>query len=290
MSNPDHTRKEVSRSYARAVTSKPPPGAAATCCAGSESKGAAAKLAGYRAAELESLPPDAVVNSFGCGNPIAFSAVKTGDVVVDLGSGAGIDLLLAAQKVGPAGRVIGIDMTDEMVAKARENLAAVVGGATNVEVRKGLIEDLPVESNSVDWVISNCVINLSPEKARVFREIARVLKPGGRMLVSDIVVEDLPSRVREDQALYNGCVAGAISEREYVAGLRDAGLAEIQVTERLIYTTDQLRGIIGSDVQDACCGAGGSRVADDADQLSQTLAGKVWSAYFTATKPSPARS
>ena len=134
------------------------------------------------------------------------------------------------------------------------------------------------------------MINLSPEKARVFREIARVLKPGGRMLVSDIVVEDLPARLREDQALYNGCVAGAISEREYVAGLRDAGLAEIEVTERLIYTTDQLRGIIGSDVQDACCGEGCAGAADDADQLSQTLAGKVWSAHFTATKPSPVRS
>ena len=128
MSNPDQTRKEVARSYARAVTANPVPGAAATCCAGSQPKGAAVKLAGYRAPELESLPPDAVVNSFGCGNPLAFSAVKAGDVVVDLGSGAGIDLLLAAQKVGPAGRVIGIDMTDEMIAKARENLAAVVGG------------------------------------------------------------------------------------------------------------------------------------------------------------------
>ncbi|MHC4107511.1 MAG: methyltransferase domain-containing protein, partial [Planctomycetota bacterium] len=118
------------------------------------------KLAGYHAPELESLPPDAVVNSFGCGNPLAFGEVKAGDVVVDLGSGAGIDLLLAAQKVGPTGRVIGIDMTDEMIAKARENLAAA--GATNIEVRKGLIEDLPIEANSVDWVISNCVINLSP--------------------------------------------------------------------------------------------------------------------------------
>jgi SAM-dependent methyltransferase len=285
MSNPDHTRKEVSRSYARAVTAKPAPDAAATCCARSQPKGAAVKLAGYHAPELESLPPDAVVNSFGCGNPLAFGEVKAGDVVVDLGSGAGIDLLLAAQKVGPTGRVIGIDMTDEMIAKARENLAAA--GATNIEVRKGLIEDLPIEANSVDWVISNCVINLSPEKPRVFREIARILKPGGRMLVSDIVVEDLPPWVREDQALYNSCVAGAISEREYVAGLRDAGLVEVEVTERLVYAADQLQGIIESDVREGCCGESGSGATDDAAHLGQTLAGKIWSAYFKATKPGP---
>ena len=221
----EEVRATVSKAYAKAVTSPSNGG----CCSDSTpaQKGRVVKLAGYSREELEALPPEAVVNSFGCGNPLAFSEVKEGDAVLDLGSGAGIDLLIAAKKVGPTGRAIGIDMTDEMIAKARENIA--VSGLTNAEVRKGIIENLPMKSSSVDWLVSNCVINLSPDKPKVFAEIARVLKPGGRMLVSDIVVENLPDWVRENKALYTSCVAGAISEKEYLDGLQAAGLENVGV-------------------------------------------------------------
>jgi arsenite methyltransferase len=212
----DEIRRDISKAYAEAVTK---PAKAGCCGARPAQKGLAVQLAGYTSGELDALPPEAVVNSFGCGNPIALAEIRPGEVVLDLGSGAGIDLLLAAKKVGPTGRVIGVDMTDEMIAKARENISA--GHFSNVEVRKGLIEELPVESGTVELVISNCVINLSPEKKKVFREIARVLKPGGRMLVSDIVAKDLPAAVREMTDLYASCVSGAISEEEYLAGLRE---------------------------------------------------------------------
>ncbi len=238
------------------------------------------KYGGYSTEELGALPEAAVENSFGCGNPVALAGLGAGEVVLDLGSGAGIDLFLAAQKVGPTGRVIGVDMTDEMIARANENIRA--GNYTTVEVRKGLIEDLPVESGSVDWVISNCVINLSPEKPKVFREIARVLKPGGRMLVSDIVAKDLPSEVREVAELYSSCISGAISEDEYLAGLRAAGLVDVEVRDRLVYDADQLEGIAASDLESVCsCGAGKAKLAS----YARTLAGKVWSAKVYAKKP-----
>ncbi|MHC4442510.1 MAG: arsenite methyltransferase [Planctomycetota bacterium] len=275
-------RDAVSTAYAQAVTSNS--GCGSGC--GTPQKGEVAKLAGYNSEELQTLPAEAVVNSFGCGNPVAFSQVKEGDVVLDLGSGAGIDILIAAKKVGPTGRAIGIDMTDEMIVKARENIAA--SGLSNAEVRKGIIEDLPVESSSVDWVISNCVINLSPEKPKVFSEIARVLKPGGRMLVSDIVVQDLPDWVRQNKALHTACVAGAISEQEYLQGLQAAGLENVEVRDRLVYDASQLKGLIQSDLVDAnqhaaCC------VASMNDQaisnIAESLAGKIWSANFYAKKP-----
>ena len=167
--NHDGVRTAVSEAYGRAI-SRPSSGG---CCTGTVEKSSVVKVAGYKRQELEALPPEVAGSSFGCGNPLAFSEVQKGDVVLDLGSGAGMDLLIAARKVGPEGRAIGIDMTDEMIAKAREHIAAA--GLKNAEVRKGTIEDLPVESSSVDWVISNCVINLSPAKHRVFAEIVRVL-------------------------------------------------------------------------------------------------------------------
>jgi len=245
-----------------------------------------AKLAGYSKEDLSTLPGQAVTNSFGCGNPLAFSGVKEGDVVLDLGSGAGIDLLIAAKKVGPTGQVIGVDMTDEMIAKARESIAA--SGMTNIEVRKGIIEDLPVESSSVDWVISNCVINLSPEKPKVFAEIARVLKPGGQMLVSDIVAEQIPASVRADERLYNSCVAGAVSEADYVAGLREAGLGEVEVRERIVYDASQLEAFVQSELgvaddQGSCCG--GSACSDSVGEIATAMAGKIWSAKVYGRKP-----
>jgi SAM-dependent methyltransferase len=275
-------RKDVSQAYAKAVTRS----SDCSCCSEPVQKGVAAKLARYSPEELQGLPPEAVANSFGCGNPLAFDDLQEGDVVLDLGSGAGIDLLLAAKRVGSTGRAIGVDMTDEMIAKAHANIAAA--GLTNTEVRKGIIEDLPVESGSVDCVISNCVINLSPEKHRVFAEIARVLKPGGRMRVSDIVVTDLPEPVRRSQALYNSCVAGAISEEDYIEGLRNAGLENVEVRERIVYDATQLEGLVDSDLADVglsqgCCGV--SLEGKSLGEYAEAMAGKVWSAIFTAQRP-----
>jgi len=281
MSDKDKIRSEVSRTYAGAVTS-----GGCCCCGGGAAmpKGVTAKLAGYAPEDLAALPPDAVVNSFGCGNPLAFAGVLPGQTVLDLGSGAGIDLLIAAGKVGPTGKVIGIDMTDEMIAAARRNVAAA--GAKNVEVRKGLIEELPVETGTVDWVISNCVINLSPEKDRVFAEIARVLRPGGRMLVSDIVVRDLPDWVRTSAQAYSACVAGAISEEEYLDGLRRAGLVDVEVHERFVYDAAQLDALVDSEELGqafSCCGGGApSKVM--LQGLAAAVEGKVWSAKFAARK------
>ena len=273
----DEVRRDVSKAYAEAVTAPAKKG----CCGSKPSqKGVAVKLGGYSSDELAALPEEAVVNSFGCGNPVALAGLTTGEVVLDLGSGAGIDLLLAAKRVGPEGRVIGVDMTDAMIAKANENIRA--SKLTNVEVRKGLIEEMPVESNSVDWVISNCVINLSPEKKKVFLEIARVLKPGGRMLVSDIVAKDLPEEVRQVAKLYSSCISGAISEEEYLAGLRDAGLVDVEVHNRLVYDAEQLEGLAASDFESLCgCAEGKAQLLS----VARTLAGKVWSARVYARKP-----
>jgi SAM-dependent methyltransferase len=302
MDNAQQIRESVSKTYSRLAAAP-----ASSCCAPLP-KGVAAKIAGYAGEELAALPGDAVLNSFGCGNPLAFGEVRPGDVVVDLGCGAGIDLFVAGGKVGPTGRVIGVDMTDAMVEKARANVAR--SGLTQVEVRKGLIEKLPVESGSADWVISNCVINLSPEKDRVFAEIARVLRPGGRMLVSDIVVEELPEWVRSDPALHGACIAGAISEREYVAGLRGAGLADVEVRHRFVYESKQIAAFLRSELTDdtpaaSCCGrvntASCAANKDDSparrdrnvataatvEEAAATLAGKIWSALFFARRSTP---
>ena len=283
MTKQNEIRESVSQAYAKAVCA---PSTDASPCCGPVQKGVVVKLAGYTQEELTALPTDAVVNSFGCGNPLAFSEVREGQTVLDLGSGAGIDILLAAKKVGPTGRAIGVDMTDEMIAKAKENVAT--SGLTNVDVRKGTIEALPVDSDSVDWVISNCVINLSPEKPKVFAEIARVLKPGGCMLVSDIVVKELSDVIRKNQALYNSCVAGAVTEEEYLAGLREAGLVDAEVRERIVYDASQIEAFIESELPDnaqagtACCG--GDSCLPSAKEIAESLVGKVWSAKVFARK------
>jgi SAM-dependent methyltransferase len=280
MNSSDVVREKVSEAYARAVQSP----AGSECCGAVQQKGVAAKLGGYRCEELSSVPENAVVNSLGSGDPVAVADLRPGDVVVDLGCGAGLDLLLAGERVGPEGRVIGIDMTDAMIDAARSNIEAA--GRSNVEVRKGIIEHLPVEDGSVDWVISNCVINLSPEKERVFGEIARILKPGGRVSISDIVVTDLPDRVRIDARHYSSCVAGAIDEHAYIDGLRGAGLTDIEVASRVLYDSDQIGCLMGSgESQDAqagsCCHTTGS-----IDQsLLADITGKIWSAQFMARKP-----
>ena len=279
--NPDHVRSEVAREYGDRVMQTTP-----AACSGAQpaQEGAIANLAGYTADQLAELPADAVVTSFGCGNPVALAGLRAGDDVVDLGSGAGIDLLLAAKIVGPEGRVIGVDMTDEMILKAEANIAAA--GLENVEVRKGIMEELPLEGASVDWVISNCVINLSPEKPRVFAEIARVLRPGGQMLVSDMITEDLPPELRAIPTAYSLCISGAIGEEEYLAGLRAAGLTDVAVRERLVYDAAQIAGYVTSALGGSCCGgADEGHVADVVRERAQSLEGKVWSAKIYARKP-----
>jgi arsenite methyltransferase len=182
----------------------------------------------YDAAEREGIPDAALLASLGCGNPIAIAELREGETVLDLGSGGGIDVLLSARRVGPTGRAIGVDMTDEMLTLARRNAAEA--GASNVEFRKGTIERLPVDAASVDVVISNCVINLASDKAAVFAEIARVLKPGGRVGVSDVVADDVLTREqRAERGSYVGCIAGALSFREMRDGLRGVGFTDVEV-------------------------------------------------------------
>jgi arsenite methyltransferase len=182
----------------------------------------------YPAVERAGLPEAAVSASLGCGNPLAVVELREGETVLDLGSGGGIDVLLSSERVGPAGTVYGLDMTDEMLALAQEN--ARNAGATNVHFLKGLIEDVPLASGSVDVVISNCVVNLSPEKDRVLAEIARVLRPGGRIGISDVVAEDrLSPADRAERGSHVGCIAGALSVSEYRDGLQAAGLTSVEI-------------------------------------------------------------
>jgi SAM-dependent methyltransferase len=253
--------------------------------------------AAYGLGDTAAVPAEAVEASFGCGNPLAFAGVAEGDTVVDLGSGAGMDLLLAAKRAGATGKVIGIDMTDAMIERARANVARA--GASTVEVRKGIIEALPVESASVDWVISNCVVNLSPEKPRVFAEIARVLAPGGRMLISDIVISEVPSWARHVVRRFNPAVAAAIGEAEYLAGLRRAGLGEVEVRARHVYDRGSLEGMLLSEI-DGALDARGLRGAPRrvlrraleavVSRLARAADGKVTSVQVFARKGSAPRA
>jgi len=200
---------------------------ATTCCGPSPDR--VARTLGYDDAALGAAPAGANLG-LGCGNPTALASLRAGDVVLDLGAGAGFDAFIAAAAVGPTGRVIGVDMTPEMVAKARDN--AQRAGAANVEFRQGLIEALPVDDASVDVVISNCVINLSPEKDRVFREAFRVLRPGGRLMVSDIVLDaPLPDALRTSVEAYVGCIAGAVLRADYLRTIREAGFHDVAVVQ-----------------------------------------------------------
>ena len=183
----------------------------------------------YTALERDELPDAAVMASLGCGNPIAVAELHEGERVIDLGSGGGIDILLSAKRVGPTGRVFGLDMTDEMLELAQKNIADA--GAANVELLRGHIEDIPLPANSVDVVISNCVVNLAADKSAVFSEIARVLKPGGRIGITDIVADNsLTPAQRAERGSYVGCIAGALTFDEFEAGLHDAGLADVTLT------------------------------------------------------------
>ena len=211
------------------------------CCA---DPGGAIEPELYSALERDELPEAAVLASLGCGNPTAVAELREGERVLDLGSGGGIDVLLSARRVGPTGRAFGLDMTDEMLALAMRNAAEA--GATNVEFLKGHIEAVPLPAESIDVVISNCVINLAADKPAVFREIARVLRPGGRMGVSDILADDaLGAAERAERGSYAGCIAGALSFSEYASGLRAAGMADIRITA----THEVTDGMVGAIVQ-----------------------------------------
>ena len=229
----------------------------------------------YDAGQTAGLPAEALLASLGCGNPTALAALKEGETVLDLGSGGGIDVLLSARRVGPTGRAYGLDMTDEILALAIENKAKA--GATNVEFLKGHIESIPLPANTVDVIISNCVINLSGDKRRVLAEAFRVLRPGGRFAVSDVIVrEGLPAPVRESMPLWTGCVAGALEEREFLNLLAEAGFENASIEPTRIYTRDDAAALLE--------GAG----LDPA--LADAVDGKIMSGFVRATKPGAARS
>jgi SAM-dependent methyltransferase len=210
------------------------------CCGPSDAPDAAGL---YSALERAELPDAAVLASLGCGNPIAVAELHEGERVLDLGSGGGIDVLLSARRVGPTGRAFGLDMTDEMLALARRNAAEA--GATNVEFLKGHIEAVPLPADSIDVVISNCVVNLAADKPSVFREIARVLRPGGRIGITDIVAEDhLTAEQRAERGSYTGCIAGALSMREFRDGLEAAGLQDVSITPTHDVTDGMVSAII----------------------------------------------
>ncbi|MCX6092566.1 MAG: arsenite methyltransferase [Candidatus Bipolaricaulota bacterium] len=222
----DEIRKSVRENYAKRATSCKS-GCGGSCC--SESAPPVSKVIGYSDAELRAIPQGADLG-LGCGHPTALASLEKGEVVLDLGSGAGIDCFLAADKVGEAGRAIGVDMTPEMIERAREN--ARKEDVANVEFRLGEIEHLPIADASVDVVISNCVINLSPDKPQVFREAFRALRPGGRLLVSDIVLRgELPQEVLESMEQYVGCVAGASQIDDYLGAIRDAGFRDVTIVK-----------------------------------------------------------
>ena len=257
------------------------PGAvAASCCGPVSSCCGAAAFDGttdpitsnlYLTGETDELPEAAVLASLGCGNPTALAQLDAGEVVLDLGSGGGIDVLLSARRVGPTGKAYGLDMTDDMLALARRNAAEA--GVTNVEFLRGRIEEIPLPSNSVDVIISNCVINLSGDKRTVLKEAFRVLKPGGRFAVSDVVVQgELPADVKRSMELWVGCVAGALSDAEFVSLLREAGFEEPSVEFTRTYEAEDAKAFLVN-------------TGLDAERIAQEVAGRVGAAFVRARKP-----
>jgi arsenite methyltransferase len=225
----------------------------------------------YETSQTSAIPEEAVLASLGCGNPTALARLNAGETVLDLGSGGGIDVLLSARRVGPAGKAYGLDMTDEMLALARENQRKA--GVENVEFLKGEIENIPLPDNSVDVVISNCVINLSADKDRVLRETFRVLKPGGRFAVSDVVTRgQVPAGVRQNMLLWVGCIAGALEENEYAAKLAAAGFESIDMQPTRVYNIEDARAFLTDQ-------------GVDVDTIAPQVEGKFMSAFIRAVKP-----
>ncbi len=279
----DDIRATVQARYGATARAVAEGGATATCCSpAGESSGCCGTTTEtwdpitadlYDAGETAGLPAQALLASLGCGNPTALAELHAGEVVLDLGSGGGIDVLLSARRVGPTGKAYGLDMTDEMLALAMENKAKA--GATNVEFLKGHIEAIPLPSNTVDVIISNCVINLSGDKRQVLREAFRVLKPGGRFAVSDVIVrEGLPAAVRESMPMWTGCVAGALEESEFLALLREAGFEDPSIEPTRVYTRDDAAALLAGTGLDAA--------------LADEVQGRIISGFVRATKPAVA--
>jgi arsenite methyltransferase len=244
-----------------------------SCCGASNSCGCPDPITSnlYDQLQAQQIPGEALLASLGCGNPTALAKLNGGEVVLDLGSGGGIDVFLSAKRVGPTGKAYGLDMTDEMLALANENKRKA--GVDNVEFLKGEIENIPLPDNSVDVIISNCVINLSADKDRVLREAFRVLKPGGRFAVSDVVTRgDVPLEIRQSVLLWVGCVAGALEENEYRSKLASAGFKDIEVEPTRIYPIEDAREFLS-----------GQNI--DVDAIAPEVDGKFMSAFVRAVKP-----
>jgi arsenite methyltransferase len=225
----------------------------------------------YETSQTSVLPEEAVKASLGCGNPTALAELKPGETVLDLGSGGGIDVLLSARRVGPTGKAYGLDMTDDMLALARENQKK--SGITNVEFLRGEIENIPLPANSVDVIISNCVINLSADKDRVLREAFRVLKPGGRLAVSDVVTRgEVPEEIQKSLMLWVGCIAGALRDTDYVAKLAAAGFEEVGIEPTRVYQIEDARAFLTGQGMDV-------------DAIAPLVEGKFMSAFVRAVKP-----
>src|SRR6266481_1887176 len=262
MSN-ESIREKVREEYARVAQRVTDQGA--SCCGSAAPAGNPITSNLYGDSETASLPVEAIAASLGCGNPTALEQLKPNETVLDLGSGGGIDVLLSARRVGPTGRAYGLDMTDEMLALARENQKK--SGVENVEFLKGEIENIPLPDNSVDVIISNCVINLSGDKDRVLAEAFRVLKPGGRFAVSDVVVRgEVPQEIRRNVELWIGCVAGALEEREYRDKLAKAGFEAIGVEPTRVYRVEDAREFLADK-------------GVDADTIAPQVDGKFMSAF-----------
>ena len=260
-------REQVRQKYGQAAL-KVVAGEASCCCSTTSCDPITSNL--YAAADTAELPREAVAASLGCGNPTALAELLPGETVLDLGSGGGIDVLLSARRVGPTGKAFGLDMTDEMLALARENQRKA--GVTNVEFLKGEIEAIPLPNDSVDVIISNCVINLSADKDRVFAEAFRVLKPGGRFAVSDVVVRgEVPSQIRRSVELWIGCVAGALEESDYGAKLSKAGFEAIEIEPTRVYRIEDAREFL-------------DREGIDARAVAAVVDGKFMSAFIRARK------
>lgn len=265
-----HDLKEQIRSRYGAAARRAAAGRTGGCCGPDEGCSPIASDL-YDASQIEALPPEAIAASLGCGNPTALTDLRPGEVVLDLGSGGGIDVLLSARRVAPGGKAYGLDMTDEMLALARENQKKA--GVDNVEFLKGEMENIPLPDASVDVVISNCVINLAADKDRVLAEAFRVLKPGGRFAVSDIVVRggDIPADVRRSMELWIGCVAGALAEDDYRRKLAEAGFTRIEIEPTRVYRADEARLALEA------AGLDPSRAGQ--------LEGRIMSAFVRADKP-----
>lgn len=304
--SPDEIRVQVRERYAGYAEKSAGCGCNATnsatssCCTGGDKAEALNQVAQlYEAPEVHDLPADVTDLSLGCGDPVTLASLQPGQTVLDLGSGGGIDCFLAARRVGPAGKVIGVDMTPQMIDRARANKAKL--GADNVEFRLGEIEHLPVADNSVDIIISNCVINLSPDKPQVFREAFRVLKPGGRLAVSDIVTNGpLPEIIKQNISAWAGCISGALDQADYVAAIQAAGFGDVTLTPTYwdkAVIEDALRQLdIRSEVQSGrrliiYQDDAGARVVDlgaAEDPQEDWAARAVFSAKITAHKPANA--